>query len=517
MNDENILEHVHPIAANHDFLNYGFKQTMDLISGIWILTDRQSRFIYYSKDFAKFAGINNLAEDYLIGKTISQLPGSTAKIELYSLMTDQSVFKSKKISSYVYCLLGQDSEWKIFKIIKYPIFNSKGEVEAILGNYIDQSSDNSLNLAIAIAKKIDSQKFSSNDEGMLIKINDKHIQLESNEAACLFYLSRGVSYKHIAKIQNVSYRSIVYQIQRLMIKFNASTTSDLIVKSVMAGYNSRAPKSISHKPMLIMLTDIPEINQNNAIIAHTNIFNDKPPCIDKKFTQVLDMLPGAWTVIDNKSCFIYYNQAYAKMAGLDNKWPKDYLIGKTGAAIPSKPSRCIKYFWYSDKLVKETKKKVTLLNCLQGENDQWLLLELNKIPIINQDNEVEAILCQYINKVDNHALDLVLSLATQPIISTEISNDDVIIYNLSQISEQVILKPRELECLFYLSRGYSHKEIARNKKVAYRTLSYHIDELKDKFHASTITELVIKAIVSGYIDNLPKNLFREQMVIIVQD
>jgi len=98
-----------------------------------------------------------------------------------------------------------------------------------------------------------------------------------------------------------------------------------------------------------------------------------------------------------------------------------------------------------------------------------------------------------------------------------IERNNVSIYNLANMSEQVSLKPGEFESLFYLSRGFSNKEIARRKHIAYRTLSYHIDELKAKFHVSTVAELVIKAIASGYVNSLPKNLFTKQLVIIIQD
>lgn len=54
------------------------------------------------------------------------------------------------------------------------------------------------------------------------------------------------------------------------------------------------------------------------------------------------------------------------------------------------------------------------------------------------------------------------------------------------------LSKRESECLYYLLKGSSAKQIALKLNLSYRTIETYVSHLKDKFNCRTRIELVCK-------------------------
>jgi len=229
------------------------------------------------------------------------------------------------------------------------------------------------------------------------------------------------------------------------------------------------------------------------------------------FEHLLDLLPGIWCVVDTESRYIYYNKNYAELVGVSDK-PDDYLLGKTVADMHCNASLCASIFWQVDALVKSTKKTVRVLHSIQMA-DGWKILQIDKKPILNADGEVQAIIFNLIDQSANHMLDLALYISRNG--KQLDKSPDGELLNLSRLPAAVDLKPRESECLFYLTRGFSYKEIARVQNVAYRTIVDHIERLKTKFNASTTIELISKALSHGYPGSVPQQFFQNQFSIII--
>jgi DNA-binding CsgD family transcriptional regulator len=60
--------------------------------------------------------------------------------------------------------------------------------------------------------------------------------------------------------------------------------------------------------------------------------------------------------------------------------------------------------------------------------------------------------------------------------------------------KSITLKKRELECLIYLMRGYSAKEIASHLGISPRTVECYVLALKQKLRCTRKSELINKAI-----------------------
>lgn len=228
--------------------------------------------------------------------------------------------------------------------------------------------------------------------------------------------------------------------------------------------------------------------------------------------QALDLLPGIWCVVDSNSHYIYYNRAYADLVGVADQ-PKDYLIGKTVADMHCNAAQCASKFWQADALVKSTKKMVRVLNSIQMADGLWKVLQIDKQPVLNEAGEVEAIIFHLIDQSANHMLDLALSIAKD--VKHSKSEPDGKLINISKSHDKVDLKAKESECLFYLSRGFSYKEIAQIQEVSYRTIVDHIERLKHKFDAATADDLISRALAAGYPGSVPQRYFAQQFSIIL--
>jgi DNA-binding CsgD family transcriptional regulator len=185
------------------------KQTLGLLPGIWWMVDPQSRYIYYNQSYAELVGHADKPLSFLIGKTVADMNCNAAACAPIFWQEDALVKSTKKMVRVLNAIQMADGLWKVLQIDKQPILNANGEIESIIFHLIDQSANHMLGLALSIAKATPLSKTSPN--GVLINIVNMHdqVDLKPKESECLFYLSRGFSYKEISQIQNVAYRTVV--------------------------------------------------------------------------------------------------------------------------------------------------------------------------------------------------------------------------------------------------------------------------------------------------------------------
>lgn len=79
-------------------------------------------------------------------------------------------------------------------------------------------------------------------------------------------------------------------------------------------------------------------------------------------------------------------------------------------------------------------------------------------------------------------------------------------YRINNINNPHALTKRELQCLFYVIRGYQTRGIAELLGLSKRTVEFYIDNIKAKFNAGNKSELISSAIQAGYLNFLPAEL-----------
>ena len=67
------------------------------------------------------------------------------------------------------------------------------------------------------------------------------------------------------------------------------------------------------------------------------------------------------------------------------------------------------------------------------------------------------------------------------------------------------LSKRQMECLFFLLRGKTHKEIGGILGLSQRTVDSYIDEIKFKMNCFTQAQLIEKSIGEGLFNLIPES------------
>jgi DNA-binding CsgD family transcriptional regulator len=79
------------------------------------------------------------------------------------------------------------------------------------------------------------------------------------------------------------------------------------------------------------------------------------------------------------------------------------------------------------------------------------------------------------------------------------------------------LSQRQSECLFFLLRHKSIKQISHILNLSIRTIDSHIDQLKIKFDCPNKNALLEKALFLGFLYTIPESLFNKQLSIALED
>lgn len=187
---------------------------------VWIC-DENSTNIMVNEDCADVCGYESPLD--MIGTTAFDfLNKKQANI---AVNHDQNVLKSNSLGIIDFDFIRNDDFQTQFLDFKLPLYNESDEIIGTFACGIDMKKEN---VADSMAKLLSTG---------LLSINAKYSQfnniyLSKREHQCLHYTIRGRSAKQIAKILDLSPRTIEEYIQNIKIKFNVTTKSELIEKAI---------------------------------------------------------------------------------------------------------------------------------------------------------------------------------------------------------------------------------------------------------------------------------------------
>ena len=183
-------------------------------------------------------------------------------------------------------------------------------------------------------------------------------------------------------------------------------------------------------------------------------------------------------------------------------------IGVSYYDFPVRAKRLAQYFHQTDKELIAGSPGVRVLIHWYLYDDKRMLALCEKLPIKDENGNVVAILAHTIDITHSNLIDIsrYLNLFSHNRHAQE--NDGQFFYKICQSNDytQDNLSAREVECLFYILRGKTAKEVAKILCLSCRTVESHIDNMKYKFGVTRKTQLIEKAIMKGYINVLPKSL-----------
>lgn len=223
--------------------------------------------------------------------------------------------------------------------------------------------------------------------------------------------------------------------------------------------------------------------------------------------ELLNQLPGWICIKSLDSIFIQGNNNFIDLVGAKNR---DWLIGRTDHDIPCKASEFAESFIEEDKAVLQSQQEVKSLHVYPFSPGLTIGLSIRKL-LYDSIGTPSAILLQSLP---------VNSVLIQKIISSSIKINSSLVghghcigtFKLDADCESLLLSQRELECLFFLIRGYSAKAIGQVLNISPRTVERHIDNMKMKLACNNKAQLIEKAYEIGYASIIPSKLLDNSIV-----
>jgi DNA-binding CsgD family transcriptional regulator len=220
------------------------------------------------------------------------------------------------------------------------------------------------------------------------------------------------------------------------------------------------------------------------------------------FIELIHQLPSLIVVMDQQSKFLFSNECTAELFGYANQ---DEMIGHDAYDIRCEASACAPEFIKQDQFVRNNLKQLTMLEIHGYANTDERIFLAKKVPF-TLNGELMGTLCQCIS--------------TQPEVLGRIASclveSDKKYYNKQQKNERTYaintlvsgdqLTTREMDCIFYLMRGKTMKEIAKIIGLSWRTVEVYIARIKMKWGCVTKGDLINYATEHGYLGYIPDSL-----------
>lgn len=216
--------------------------------------------------------------------------------------------------------------------------------------------------------------------------------------------------------------------------------------------------------------------------------------------EYIFQLPGLAVIKDLNSIYQGITPDLVKVLGWKNA---EQSIGKTDHDLPCKASESAEFYIAQDKKVIENQAPLASLE-VQQYADGWKLVMGERRPIKNNNHEIIAL---FTYGIDCSSCSLAKDYWLLHRADKKFFNDDTpVSYTLSQSHSPLNLTEKQELCLFYLVRGKSVKEIGKLLKLSPRTIESHIDAMKLKLDCRRKSQLIEKAIVSGFVHYIPSLL-----------
>lgn len=224
--------------------------------------------------------------------------------------------------------------------------------------------------------------------------------------------------------------------------------------------------------------------------------------------QFLMNMPCLANVKDTNSIFIGFSNYFAKLLG----WKSAHdCLGKTDYDIPCPVADFANEFREMDKKVIDSGEQMLALD-IQNYDYGWRAVLAEKNPIKDVNGKVTSIFSSCIDVTDIPLFKSYLILHQEDIAFLGKSFKPVT-YILSSKHSPLPLTEKQENCLFLMMRGKSIKEIAKLMKLSPRTVECHIEAIKIKLNCQKKSEIIEKAIDSGFLFYIPRhfqnNLFIE--------
>lgn len=217
--------------------------------------------------------------------------------------------------------------------------------------------------------------------------------------------------------------------------------------------------------------------------------------------NIIWQMPNIFLVVkDLQSRYLASNQLAANLFGYQSL---DEVTGISDYDMKCEAVEFAQQFVEEDKKVITTNQPLSVLYILKYADGNIHNIAAKKTPIKNSSGMITGVICQggSLNTFASmHVIRNLLRLDQKYLNKSPLMG---CYYSDAPYQPDIQLTKQQLNCLFYLLRGKTAKEISFIIHKSQRTIESHIEQLKNKFGCSTKSQLIDNAIAQGFLMYCP--------------
>ena len=229
-------------------------------------------------------------------------------------------------------------------------------------------------------------------------------------------------------------------------------------------------------------------------------------------SAAMQYLPGYALLKDIDSRYLDGNQRTAQLFGFSSH---DQLCDISDYDINCAAAQSADLFVAQDHQLLKQVQDLSIIDMRPYVDGEPKSLLINKSLAVDDCGQAIAIVCQCseINYKLLHEVVWRLALSTTQFTDHHQVKQAVNFY-LCERFDGLGLSVRQSECLFYLIRGKTMREIGLILHISPRTVETHIDQIKHQLGCHTRSMLVEKVVNLGYAQFLPKSIINERLALL---
>lgn len=229
------------------------------------------------------------------------------------------------------------------------------------------------------------------------------------------------------------------------------------------------------------------------------------------YFNILRQLPGLIVVSDKQSRFIYSNQYTAELFGYISE---NNILGLNAYDLKCQAAESAPEMIQQDQMVIQTGNELTILDIHTYAFGEPKILLTKKTPY-RVNGVIMGSICHC---TEMHSITLSQTCAA-------LIQSDQMYYGGNKTNERSYtvgknihknkLSERELDCIFYLLRGYTMKEIAKSLAISPRTVETHLETIKVKLNCSSRSQIIEDCLCAGLLNYIPAKFMSKNISSII--
>ncbi len=233
-------------------VHFDFDELFGHLPGLWGCKDPNSVFTHLNDDFAAVLGLSSPEEG--IGKTDFDMPCQTNRCAMQFKQQDQWVMSTAQPLKILDVHPFAGGQWRAYIFTKLPLKNKHKKTVGVLLHGEELASFSTIK-KLSLLSYLITQRTQQHLNDMVALLFSHQKSLTHRQTQVLFYLLRGKTAKMIAKILNISHRTVDEYLQQLKCKFDAVDRIDLIEKATSAGYWNLIPSCLFSTQLSLTLPE----------------------------------------------------------------------------------------------------------------------------------------------------------------------------------------------------------------------------------------------------------------------